>query len=261
MCVIIHQPAGKHLTKHDAKALWRQNPDGGGIAYLHGKRVIVVKSLDFGQWWHAYRGVIRKHPNVDVMLHMRIATHGPVSLDNCHPFAIDDMTVMAHNGIIWDCLPLRHDARSDTRVFVEDALPNLPPGWLDNYYLTGMVEAYVEGSKLMFMTADPGLERSVYRLGTWEPYKGLWLTNLYGLVPATPTSTPGPKASVIGSSGSGGNTYKWGSKWDPATVRADDLDRLYDDWQASGHLDVDDDDDDDAAALVEYWSDYWASHD
>jgi Glutamine amidotransferases class-II len=243
MCVIIHQPAGKRLTKHDAKALWAQNPDGAGIAYPHGKRVIVTKAMTFPQFWQSYRSVTQKHPAVDVLIHMRIATHGAVSLDNTHPFTVGDsgQTVMAHNGVIWDCLPHTWETRSDTRVFVEDALPRLPDGWLDDYYLVGMVTAYVESSRLMFLTVDPALEQNVYRLGRWETHKGLWLSNTFGLPTKTKTKTTGKtgKGHVLVSTGKGwetqyGNGYKWGNKWSPSATA-----------ESSPFADIDEDDLDD----------------
>jgi glutamine amidotransferase len=215
MCVIVHQPAGKRLVKRDAKALWLENPDGGGIAYPHGKRVVVVKAMTFEEWWREYRLIIHRHPKVDVLLHLRIATHGGVDLDNVHPFYVGDneQTVVAHNGVIYDCVPAHWESRSDTRVFVEDALPRLPAAWIDDEYLSAMVAGWVSPSRLMFLTVDPAHSGTVYRFGRWESYRGLWLSNTYGL-PITPLPTTGGKwkSPTTGDLAGIGNEYKWGSK-------------------------------------------------
>lgn len=181
MCVIVYQPAGERLARRDAAALWKQNPDGGGIAYIHRDRVITRKAMTFRQWWHVYQTATKAEPESPFLLHMRIATHGAIDKGNTHPFQVDKHTVLAHNGILWDCVPAKWDKRSDTRVFVDDFLSQLPKGWLDNPHLSMMVEAFTVGNRLMFLTVDPDLSDNVYLLGEWENHKGLRMSNTYGL--------------------------------------------------------------------------------
>lgn len=181
MCVIIHIPANEKLTHRDAIALWKTNPDGGGIAYPYKGRIVTRKTMKFAEWWNWYKEIRAKHPNVSILGHFRIATHGTVDITNVHPFQVDENTVMAHNGIIHDCAPERFDTRSDTRVFVEDVLPRLPKQWLDDDYLPMMVDSFIGYSKLMFLTVDPDLRHTVYRFGKWIHHEGLWLSNDYGL--------------------------------------------------------------------------------
>ena len=183
MCVIVHQPKGSHLTKQLAKELWKENPDGGGFAFLDDdSNLRVEKFMDFPTYWNKFETMRSRFPERDFLMHMRIATHGSVSVANVHPFQVDNYTVMAHNGIIHavtkDLEMDKTDDRTDSEVFVEEVIRQLPRLWLDNKYLKEMVEEYVGWSRLMFLTDDPQLKHSVYKLGDWEWEEGVHLSNL-----------------------------------------------------------------------------------
>ena len=51
-----------------------------------------------------------------------MATHGSVSLDNTHPFYVNDKVALVHNGILHCVEDDKKNDRSDTRVFAEDVL-------------------------------------------------------------------------------------------------------------------------------------------
>ena len=62
----------------------------------------------------------------DMLVHMRIATHGSVCLENNHPFHIDTQTVFAHNGIMpHEFHPPAKSDLSDTRYFNKVFLQSL----------------------------------------------------------------------------------------------------------------------------------------
>lgn len=181
MCVIVHKPKGVELSHKDALNMWTMNPDGGGLAYIKPDGTIEVKKyMDFDDFWTAYENELAANPDADFMLHMRIATHGKVNIDNIHPFPVDEFTVMSHNGIISSVPRDTKNEKSDTRMFIEEVLPQLPPDWLDKKYLVRMVEDFIGHSKLMFLTTSPFLEHSVYILNAdmgVESPEGLWLSN------------------------------------------------------------------------------------
>lgn len=184
MCVIVHQPTGQHLDKDTASRLWGTNPDGGGFAFVDDNATLqVVKTMQFGQFWREFETARSSHRGRDFLLHMRIATHGSVDINNVHPFQVDEHTVMAHNGIIHGVADKlsKKDARSDTLYFVEEVLPRLPETWLDDEYLSDMVTEWIGWSKLMFLTTNPKLNRQVYRLGDWKEWNGLPMSNTNGL--------------------------------------------------------------------------------
>lgn len=184
MCVIVHQPVGKHLDKNTASKLWQTNSDGGGFAFIDDYGELQVhKTMQFGKFWGQFENARSTWTGRDFLLHMRIATHGKVDISNVHPFQVDEHTVMAHNGIIHGVTPFldKEDPRSDTLYFVEEVLPRLPETWLDDPFLTDMVQDWVGWSKLMFLTTNPKLEQRVYRLGDWQEHEGLPMSNLNGL--------------------------------------------------------------------------------
>lgn len=184
MCVIIHQPRGKFLTRDLAWDLWKTNPDGGGFAWLdNDKKIRVEKFMEFPAYWSRFETMRSRYPNRDFLLHMRIATHGSVGIDNVHPFRVNEYTVMAHNGILHGVTSDLKDTddRTDTEFFVENIVKAMPSGWLDNKYLVDMMETWLGWSKLLFLTDDPTLKHSIYRLGEWDMEQGLHLSNLHHL--------------------------------------------------------------------------------
>ena len=182
MCVIVHQPKGAHIDKETCRKLWKANPDGGGFAFINDDgQVDITKAMDFKSFWSEFEQARSANVGKEFMLHMRIATHGSVKIENVHPFVVDEHTVMAHNGIIHGVPDYKDDDRTDTEVFISEVLPELPDGWQDMWYMSQMVEEWIGWSKLMFITTSLTLDQDIYRLGDWDEYKGLFLTNLTGL--------------------------------------------------------------------------------
>ena len=180
MCVIIAQPKGSHLEKDVAKRCWDKNSHGGGFAFINDAGTMELeKYMEFDEYWKAFENARSLNPGRDFLLHMRIATHGGINLDNVHPFVVNENTVMAHNGILSRVPDYSEDDRSDTRVFIDEVLPELPANWLDRPYLVDMVEEWMGWSKLSFLTNDVRLEKSMYILnensGDWD--NGMWFSN------------------------------------------------------------------------------------
>ena len=200
MCVIIHQPRDAHLEKKRAKRLWDINSDGGGFAFINDAGSIeTYRFMEFKEFWPTFENVRSEQPQRDYLLHMRIATHGTVDLNNVHPFTVNEGMVMAHNGIIRG-VPDFRDGRSDTKVFIDEVLPRLPENWLDDVYLTEMVEEWIGWSKLMFLTNNPDLEKSVYILNKRSGLEtdGMWFSNTHGVnVWKKPKTTKALPASTV----------------------------------------------------------------
>lgn len=184
MCVIVHQPVGAYLDKETAQNMWNRNPDGGGFAYINDDGEFTVeKAMNFDYFWRTFETHRAANRDKEFLIHFRIATSGKIGLDNTHPFEIDDETLMAHNGMLNHIVGKisLYDEVSDTRAFIRDILPMLPDGWLDNPVLVDMVEDYIGGSKLMFLTKSPDLEKTVYILNEHlgDEVNGMWMSNTY----------------------------------------------------------------------------------
>lgn len=184
MCVIVHQPPTTYVDKKEARNMWKRNSDGAGFAFINDDlEIITDKAMNFQEFWNKFESARSANRKAEFLLHFRIATSGKVGLPNTHPFRIDEHTVMAHNGMLNRIVgQIGLDAeRSDTREFINMVLSELPENWLDNPVLFDMMEDYIDGSKLMFLTTNPNLKRRVYILNAHKGTKrnGLWFSNTH----------------------------------------------------------------------------------
>lgn len=177
MCVIIVNKAdGKNISREEFRKAWKRNPDGGGIAYVKGGRVRIVKELvNEHKLWAAYKAIKKALPESNIIIHMRIATHGTVSTTNVHPFRVNRNLVFAHNGQI-TCVP-KNTVYSDTHMFNTEVLQNLPKDFLQSSGIRLLLEDAIGQSKLAFLSSDNTVTILKERLGTWED--GNWYSNTF----------------------------------------------------------------------------------
>jgi glutamine amidotransferase len=114
--------------------------------------------------------------------HARLATHGSMTVENCHPFKVggDERTYLAHNGILPIVEPTG-DTRSDTRIFAEDLLPAIGGvSALDNPQVMNLIEDFTSGSKVAILTVDTRAEYQAYLIHENKGTKdstGTWWSN------------------------------------------------------------------------------------
>jgi predicted glutamine amidotransferase len=101
MCIIIHQRKGKrNVTREEFNTSWSNNPDGFGIMYHAYGSVLTGKALNIQDAWDLYQEALeRGGTDTDYVLHFRMATHGEVTLSNCHPFPCGNGKYLVHNGV------------------------------------------------------------------------------------------------------------------------------------------------------------------
>ena len=181
MCVIASIPAGKVIDDKTFYDMWDRNPDGGGIAYItDNDKIEVFKSMDEEELLAQYKVISKKHGNHDMLIHMRIATHGSVCMDNNHPFWIDPQTVFAHNGILPHAFhpPAKSDL-SDTRYFNNVYLQYVNPVAFDDDGFREQLGDVIGFNKLVILSTNKKLRKESYiineRLGSWED--GIWYSN------------------------------------------------------------------------------------
>lgn len=181
MCIAIYHDAGYCLDEAHFKNSWDNNPDGGGFSYIDGTgQLQVFKTMTYQKMFETYYDAVTNNPESPFSVHFRIATHGSVNIDNCHPFRYGDKYTLIHNGII-PVLMDKKDKRSDTRVFVEEYMSRMPKGWLDDDYLFNMTEEFIGNSKLVILTTDPKADAYAYILnesqGDWNKEQTAWFSN------------------------------------------------------------------------------------
>jgi glutamine amidotransferase len=188
MCTAIAQPAGtKTLTIEALEAGWEANPDGGGYAYIDDNgKIVAVHSMDRDSFILQYIADHGTHGEKSpFLIHVRIATHGSVSLANCHPFPVPmndspGEMVISHNGIIDKISDaVKGTDLTDTEGLVKYILAGMNDDWLDNEYLVDYIENFIGWSKLCFLTTNPELSKEMYILnedmGLWKD--DVWYSN------------------------------------------------------------------------------------
>lgn len=207
MCILIFTPAGTTVPADHLARACKANPDGFGYAIIGDDNALYTDwSMDAATLIDSFTKARAMYPNGHAMFHARIATHGTVDLENCHPFWIGEHgAVLGHNGIM-PHVPT-DGKRSDTRVFAEDWLPTLGLSILDNEADRKELGKFIGYSKLVILSVDDQLQRDWYivneHYGDWD--KGVWYSN-ESYLPSRPRWQP-----------SGGWQGHGGGLWVPTT--------------------------------------------
>jgi glutamine amidotransferase len=177
MCIAIYKPAHKDIDRETLERCYDANPDGCGLAFIENGELSIYASMNFEDFYDLYLECLAEAPESPFLLHFRIATHGSVDEDNCHPFFIDDEHVFMHNGTITPMTQYcnRGRGKSDTVEFGERILENLPDGWFMNKAIKALIEHYIGWSKIVVMDADGNVDIFNEDKGVWD--NGIWYSN------------------------------------------------------------------------------------
>lgn len=172
MCIAILNTKGT-IPKETFKTCWQNNPDGGGFTYFNGKSVSIVKEMkDVNLLYKQYAQARKENPHVDFAIHFRIATHGAIDKNNCHPFKINSHSAFIHNGII-SKMPTNKNF-SDTHQFNELVLKKLPSNWMESKPIVELISGYIGYSKLVCINTNGALIINE-QLGIWDGEN--WFSN------------------------------------------------------------------------------------
>jgi hypothetical protein len=156
---------------------WENNPDGAGIAYVEKGTVKILKEMDCPDaLYHNYLA-LRKHNQLPMILHFRIATSGDIDETNCHPFPVHPGVVMAHNGILENVNVQRGSKINDTRIFINDILKLLPVDFIVNIGIQRLISAFIGDSKLVFLDKNGHYDIINESLGHWDEAHENWFSN------------------------------------------------------------------------------------
>lgn len=152
MCIAIFSPLGTKIPSDVfLKNSWLNNPDGGGFAFNLNGRVRIQKGyMHFHEFVNALHEADEKYDLTKrgVLIHARIATHGGVTPECCHPFPlVGDLGMMkklkstcdyavVHNGIIslTSSLANKNSGASDTMLFIDKYMSKIASNkaWFNN---------------------------------------------------------------------------------------------------------------------------------
>jgi glutamine amidotransferase len=189
MCVFTVSFGQDRPTKDQLENGCFSNPDGFGfVVVFHGGDGLDIRthrSMVASSAISAYFSTLDELGGRLVAhgFHARIATHGAVDLNGCHPHAVggDPLSFVLHNGVL-DVRMGKGEKRSDTAVFAAELLPALGGvGVLDSAHGFDVLEDWTRGSKVAVFTADPAAGSVVYLVneedGFWDDETGTWFSN------------------------------------------------------------------------------------
>lgn len=169
MCMLCVIPPNVIPSKDKLENSALNNPHGFGFAIVvpKEKRIISERTMNADESIKRFLELRSEYMDGYAMWHARYATHGTMTIDNCHPFKLggkDNLTYIAHNGVL-PTVEAKGEKRSDTRIFAEDILPSMGGVTaLDNEQLYNVIENFTSGSKVCVLTVDPRAQHQCYLL-------------------------------------------------------------------------------------------------
>lgn len=96
MCIILVGNK-QAIERQDLPRLWARNPHGAGIVYLKDRKVTCIKGI---MSLKGLENTLNKlHGDLQIVLHLRLATHGSITRDNTHPHRCGS-GFLVHNGVL-----------------------------------------------------------------------------------------------------------------------------------------------------------------
>ena len=173
MCIIILNKKGL-IPRNTLNECCESNPDGMGLMYAkNGKIKIIKEIIDFDSFYSKYMKIRIKHKG-NIALHFRIRTAGNVNEKNIHPFFVNQNLAFMHNGILDIEVP-KNSEISDTMIFNEHILKNLPDDFLNYAGNVELIKNYITSSKLLFMDSYGQVTIINEDKGNW--LKDNWFSN------------------------------------------------------------------------------------
>ena len=171
MCIAILKPKDKTLSDEVLKTCAEANKDGCGFAFVDNNNVIHInKYLNFDEFLKAYREV--EHES-NMLIHFRIATHGKVTADNCHPFLVNEHLALIHNGTISGYGD--KEKKVDTLDFIDKVLSKISWKMIKNPAFRQLLGDAIGYSKFCLLDNDGNYYIVNEHRGEWVD--GVWYSN------------------------------------------------------------------------------------
>ena len=176
MCIVIVKTDRTDIPKEQLKESFDNNRDGSGYLFaMNGNLTIKKGFFVFNDFYDNYSSDMERFNNPISIIHFRITTHGLTNKLNCHPFLVNDEIGFAHNGMI-DFVD-DHKKKSDTMMFRNDILRNMPSKWIFNDSVLKLMEESIGTSKLAFLDRNGNYRIVNEGLGHWNKNETIWYSN------------------------------------------------------------------------------------
>jgi len=183
MCILIHHPAGTHLTDAHFADFYDKNPDGFGAIVNIGHKVDVIKRV--GTLNEIQRLYDKHVAGREAIIHMRWRTHGDIDLHNCHPYEVVPGLWMAHNGVLSHS-NVADPSKSDTWHYINDVLRPLltkDPDLIHEPAFQKLV-AHDIGYSNKFGFMDHEGRTVILNKASGIEHDGVWYSNTYAWTPS-----------------------------------------------------------------------------
>lgn len=172
MCIAIVKPKNKIIPREVLQTCAEANPDGMGFAFCKDDKVYICKWVDDFDKFYEYYSKVETTSNM--LIHFRIATHGEVCKDNCHPFKLNNRMALVHNGII-SGYGSKTDNVSDTRDFIDKVIGKISYKQWYNPAFRELVGKVIGYSKLGILDKTGRYFIVNEQKGVWDD--GVWYSN------------------------------------------------------------------------------------
>lgn len=186
MCIIALQTKGAYLSDETIRTMFSGNPDGAGIMYAHNGRVHWQKGFfKVEQLIKAWRAIPE---GCVAAMHCRIKTHGAVSSELCHPFALtdgrkmfkgsgDSACMLMHNGVMSFMEKDSHynaKCDSDSSAYAKTLYDRFKSARLPNADELAKIRKETEASNRILLLDGNG---DYVTAGEWEYKDGILYSN------------------------------------------------------------------------------------
>ena len=123
MCIIRIIKAGD-ISSEEIKALWEENPHGGGIALIDDdlNLKVPIRTKDIDLFEKELFNQLDEKNFKTLVFHMRYRSRGSLNTININPIYINEETVMFHNGTLQR---YNNDFYSDSLMYVFNELHSI----------------------------------------------------------------------------------------------------------------------------------------
>lgn len=175
MCMIIYKPIGEKIPSENVIFdNFYSNPDGCGLMYMVDNQLKIDKGIFSPGKLYEKLLNIEKVEQTQLAIHFRLATHGEINAQNCHPFLVSDTSAIMHNGILSKKYSYNPDI-SDSFLFSQQLIKH-EKNFLRKNCLKRYIEHETIGSRILYFNAEKNM---VIMTGTWHKFKGLYFSNYY----------------------------------------------------------------------------------
>ena len=179
MCIIVVQPKNKKISRTTLEICYANNPDGAGYMFSYNGRLFVRKGFfTFDSFYQAYKlDHIDNGTHSTFVLHFRIATHGLLDKNNCHPHRISNSLAFAHNGIFNRVKHIQAKKTKSDSIRAGIIFKQLPADWYKLKGLRLLVEDFFINNNSYGAFLDGSGEVWLTDKKNWQKNRGIFYSN------------------------------------------------------------------------------------